>query len=168
MPAPLSPAAREALLAALDDGWADPARLHTAGRRARVLLEGAREAVAQVLGAHADEVSFAPGGTLAAHLGVLGLAGGRERAGRHLVHSAVEHSAVLHAVERLVGQGSTATSVPVDRLGRVDAGAYAAALTPETALACLVTASAEVGTRQPVDAVAAACREAGVPLLLDA
>jgi cysteine desulfurase len=165
---PLSAPARAALLAALDDGWADPARLHGAGRRARLLLDGAREAVAEVLGCRPPEVSFTPGGTLAAHLGVLGLAGGRRRVGRHVVHSAVEHSAVLHAVARLVDEGGSATSVPCDRLGRTDAAAFAAALRDDTALACLLASSHEVGTLQPVEEVAAACRAAGVPLLVDA
>ncbi|MFP5218344.1 MAG: cysteine desulfurase family protein [Actinomycetes bacterium] len=163
---PLSPAAREALLAALDDGWADPARLYAAGRRARLLLDGAREAVAAVLGARPDEVSFTPSGTLAAAAGVLGLTGGRARAGRQVVHSAVEHSAVLHAVAAVAGD--EATSVRVDRAGRVDADAFAAALSDRTALACLISASHEVGTVQPVEQVAEACRTAGVPLLVDA
>ena len=162
---PLHPAAREALLAALDDGWADPSKLYAAARRARLLLDGAREAVAEVIGARADELSFAPSGTLAASVGVLGAAGGRERTGRHVVHSAVEHSCVLHAV---AFTGAPATSVPVDRLGRVDVDAYRAALRADTSLACLISASHEVGTVQPVEHVAAVCAEAGVPLLVDA
>jgi cysteine desulfurase len=165
---PLSPAAREALLAALDDGWADPGRLYAAGRRARLLLDGAREAVAEVLGARPDEVSFSPGAALGASLAVLGLAGGRRRVGRHVVYSAVEHSSVLHAVEHLVDEGGEASSVGVDRTGRVDAADVAAALRPDTALACLIAASHEVGTLQPVDEVARACASAGVPLLVDA
>jgi cysteine desulfurase len=162
---PLHPAARQALLAALDDGWADPSRLYTSARRARLLLDGAREAVAAVVDGRADEVSFTSSGTLAAHLGVLGLAGGRQRTGAHIVHSAVEHSCVLHAVEHVEGPS---TSVGVDRLGRVDAGAFAAALREDTALACLISASHEVGTVQPVEQVAASCAERGVPLLVDA
>src|SRR4051794_22297020 len=94
--APLHPAARAAMTAALDEGWADPARLYGAGRRARLLLDGAREAVAGVIGARADEVSFTASGTAAAHLAVLGGLAGRRRAGDHLVVSAVEHSSVLH------------------------------------------------------------------------
>jgi len=160
---PLHPAAREALLAALEDGWADPARLHGPGRRARLLLESAREAVAQVLDARPDEVSFAPNGTLAAHLAVLGGLAGRSRTGGHVVHSAVEHSCVLQAVA-----GRDATSVGVDRSGRVDPGTYAAALRADTALACLMSANHEVGTLQPVAEVAAACAERGVPLYVDA
>jgi cysteine desulfurase len=166
---PLSPAAREALLACLDDGWADPARLYSSARRARALLDGAREAVATVLGARTDELSFAPSGTLAAHLGVLGAAGGRRRVGSHVVHSAVEHSCVLHAVAHHADEhGVRATAVGVDRLGRVDADAFVAALRDDTALACLISASHEVGTVQPVEQVARSCRERGVPLLVDA
>ena len=159
---PLHPAAREALLAALDDGWADPTKLYAAGRRARQLLDGAREAVAQVIGARPDEVLFTPSGTFAAHLGVLGGRHGRRRTGVHVVHSAVEHSAVLQVT------GEDTTAVGVDRLGRVDPDAFAAALRPDTALACLISASHEVGTVQPVAAVGQACAAAGVPLLVDA
>jgi cysteine desulfurase len=162
---PLSPAAREALLAALDDGWADPRHLHAAGRRARLLLDGAREAVAQVLGARPDEVSFVPSGTVAASTGLLGLLAARRRVGSRVVHSTVEHSCVLEAV---AFAGGPATEVPVDRLGRVDPGAFAAALGDDTAAAALISASHEVGTVQPVEQVAAACAERGVPLLVDA
>jgi cysteine desulfurase len=162
---PLHPAARAALEAALDDGWADPARLYGAARRARLLLEGAREAVADVLGARADELSFAPSGTVAAHLAVLGGLAGRHRSGTALVHSAIEHSCVLAAAEHA---GVRATSVGVDRLGRVDVEAYDAALRADTALACLISASHEVGTVQPVEQVAERCAAKGVPLHVDA
>lgn len=160
---PLSPAAREALLAAVDDGWADPSRLYGAARRARLLLEGAREAVADVLGARPDEVSFTGSGTQAAHLAVLGTLAGRSGTGSHVVHSAIEHSCVLAAVEHAAGDAS---AVPVDRLGRVDVAAFGSALRPDTALASLISASHEVGTVQPVEAVAEGC--GGVPLLVDA
>jgi cysteine desulfurase len=168
--APLHPAARDALAAALDAGWADPARLYREARRARQLLDAAREQVAAAVGARPDEVSFAPSGTLGCHLAVLGLAGARRRAGAHTVASAVEHSAVLHALEHLAGQpgGEPATLVPVDRTGRVDRAVFAAALRPDTALACLQSANHEVGTVQPVAEVAEACAAAGVPLVVDA
>ncbi|WP_343974188.1 aminotransferase class V-fold PLP-dependent enzyme, partial [Streptosporangium amethystogenes] len=89
---PLHPQAREALIAALDVGWADPARLYGSARRARMLLEQARTEVAEALGARPDEVSFTSSGTQAVHLGVLGTLHGRRRSGRRLVTSAVEHS----------------------------------------------------------------------------
>ncbi len=157
---PLHPAARAALLAALDDGWADPAKLYGAGRRARLLLDGAREALADGLGARPDEVVLPPGGCAAARWAVQGV---RRRAAGHVVHSAVEHSCVLLAA----GEGE-ATSVGVDRLGRVDPQAYSDALREDTALACLTAASHEVGTRQPVEQVAERCAAHGVPLHVDA
>jgi cysteine desulfurase len=165
---PLHPAARAAFEAALDAGWADPGRLYGAARRARALLDGARESVARGLGCRADEVRFAASGTQAVHHGVAGLAAGRHRVGRHVVGSAVEHAAALHALAAATDAAAGPTLVPVDTLGRVDPAAFAAALRPDTALACLQSANHEVGTVQPVPAVAAACRAAGVPLLVDA
>ncbi|MFF7605361.1 aminotransferase class V-fold PLP-dependent enzyme [Streptomyces parvulus] len=166
--APLHPVARQALLASLDEGWADPARLYREGRRARLLLDAAREAAAEAVGCRADELVFTPSGTRAVHSGVAGALAGRRRVGRHLIVSAVEHSSVLHAAEELERDGGTVTRVPVDRAGAVDAGAFAAALDDSTALACLQSANHEVGTEQPVTEVAEACRGAGVPLLVDA
>ncbi|MFI9783703.1 cysteine desulfurase/sulfurtransferase TusA family protein [Kitasatospora sp. NPDC051984] len=164
--APPHPVARQALLAALDEGWADPARLHRSGRQARMLLDAARETVAEVLGARADEIVFTASGTQAVQLGILGTLRGNRRRGAHLVHSAVEHSAVLHTAERWEADGGSATAVPVDRHGRVDAAEFATALRPDTALAVLQSANHEVGTLQPVAETAALSGD--VPLLVDA
>jgi len=161
--------ARAALLAGLDDGWSDPARLYTEARRARQLLDAAREAVAAVLGARPDEVSFCASGTQAAHLAVLGGLAGRRRAGDTLVHSAVEHSAVLHAAETHVAAGGRAVPVPVDRAGVADLTAFTAAVHgPGVAVAALMSANHEVGTVQPVAEAVAACADAGLPLYVDA
>ncbi|MBB3732020.1 cysteine desulfurase family protein [Nonomuraea dietziae] len=166
---PLHPRAREALITAMDAGWADPARLYGQARRAHLLLEQARTEVAEALGARPDEVSFTSSGTQAVHLGVLGTLHGRRRAGRHLVTSAVEHSSVLHAAAVHEGEDGTVSTVGVDLAGRVDLAAFGAAVAMEgTALACLQTANHEVGTLQPVERAAAICREHGVPLLVDA
>jgi cysteine desulfurase len=163
--APMHPVAREALLAALEDGWADPDRIYGAGRRARLLLDAAREVVADALGARADEVSFTANGTQALHAAVLGALAGNTRA-RTLVHSAVEHSAVLHAGESHAAAGGSAVSVAVDRLARVDVDAFAAAAgAPGVAAAALQAANHEVGTVQPVTEVAA---RIAVPLVVDA
>jgi cysteine desulfurase len=162
--APLHPVARQALLAALDDGWADPGKLYAQARRARQLLDAARASTAQSLGVREDELHFMSSGTEAAHLAVAGGLAGRRRAGQLLVHSAVEHSSVLYAARR-----GPAKSVPVDRLGRVDLDAFAAAVrAPGVALAALMSANHEVGTVQPVAAAAESCNEAGVPLYVDA
>jgi cysteine desulfurase len=160
--APLHPVARDALAAALADGWADPGRLYGAGRRARLLLDAARETIAEALGARTEEISFAPNGTVALQAAVLGTLAGNQRAGG-FVHSAVEHSAVLHAV----ATAQRAVSLPVDRYGRIEADAFIAAATADgTAGAALQVANHEVGTTQPLTEIAD--RMPGVPLVVDA
>ncbi|MEU1366219.1 aminotransferase class V-fold PLP-dependent enzyme [Streptomyces sp. NPDC005803] len=166
--APLHPVARQALLAALDEGWADPARLHREGRRARMLLDAARETAAEAVGCRPDELTFTSSGTRAVHSGISGALAGRRRVGRHLVVSAVEHSSVLHAAATHESAGGSFTEVPVEGTGAVSPRTYAGALREDTALACLQTANHEVGTEQPVAEVAELCRAAGVPLLVDA
>jgi cysteine desulfurase len=164
--APLHPAARQALEAALVDGWADPGKLYRQGRLAQHLLEAARGAVADALAVRADEVSFCASGTEACHRAVTGLLAARERSGRGFVHSAVEHSAILAAGEALA---APSVSVAVDRLGRVKLAAWQSAVRrPGIAAAALMHANHEVGTVQPVSAAVAACVEADVPLIIDA
>lgn len=167
--APLHPAAREALLAALDDGWADPRRLHAEGRRARALLDGAREAIAAALGVRTEELHLTGSHVQAVDAAVLGTVRARRRAGPAVVVTAVEHSSVLHAARFAAGEATRL--VPVDRLGRVDAEQFVArAGEAGVALAGLQFANAEVGTTQPVGEVAgalAASSTARVPLLVD-
>src|SRR6266487_146016 len=169
---PLSPAAREALLAALDDGWADPVRLYREGRRASLLLDQARERVAGLLRCRADELAFTSSGTQAVHLAVLGAVGARQSASRgpgHVVVSAVEHSSVLNAAAQAERAGTAVTTIGVDPAARADAEAFGAAIrTDRTVLACLQSTNHEVGTVQPAATVAAHCQAAGVPLLVDA
>jgi cysteine desulfurase len=165
---PLHPAARATLLAAHDAGWADPTRLYREARRARMLLDQARESVATVLDTHPDEISFCASGTQACHLAVLGALAGGHRAGRRVVMSAVEHSAILQAGAHHVAAGGTMALVGVERTGRVEAERFAAALGPGTVLAALQSANHEVGTVQPVQAVAEVTRERGIALYVDA
>lgn len=161
--APLHPAARDVLLAAHAEGWADPARLYNLGRRAQLLLDHARSRVAAVLGVRPDEVTFPPSGTAAITAALSGALAARSRVGAHVVTSAVEHSAVLAFAER-----HDATVVGVARTGRVDVAAFAGALREDTAVASLQHANHEAGTLQPLAAVAEACAERGVPLHTDA
>lgn len=159
---PLHPAARDTLLAALEQGYGDPRRLHRPGRNARLLLDNARAVVAEGLGVRPDEVTFTSSGTDAVHRGLLGLHRARARVGRRIVHTAVEHSAVLHAA---AWTGDEHAAVAVDAQGRV--------LVPEllsraegAAVVAVQAANHEVGTTQPVAEVAD--RLDGVPLFMDA
>jgi cysteine desulfurase len=156
----LHPAAREAYAAALETAYADPRRLHHAGRGARLVLDNARAATAEALGVRPDEVTFTASGTDAVHRGLLGLHRGGRRRGDTIVHTAVEHSAVLQAAR---WSGAPTRVLPVDRLGRLRLDEVDA--TQATVVACQ-SASHEVGTVQPVAALAE--RVGDVPVLVDA
>jgi cysteine desulfurase len=143
---PLHPAAREAMLAALDQGYADPRRLHTPARHARLILDNAREAVAEALGVRRDEVSFTASGTEAVHRGLLGLL--VDKPGHaELLHTTVEHSAVMHAADWYAARfGGVVIPVPVG-----STGALALEPLPSGGVLAVQQANHEVGTLQPVD-----------------
>jgi cysteine desulfurase len=159
---PLHPVAAQTLVAAVDTGWADPTRLNPPGRRARALLDTAREVLAEAMGVRPDELSVHPSPEAALELGISGLRHARRRTGSRVVAGATERSVVL--LQPGVGQ-----PVPADSVGRVDTTAYAAALAGgDVAAAVVQSANAEVATRQPVAEVDALCCAHGIPLLLDA
>lgn len=140
---------------------ADPGRVHTEGRMARVALEEAREQVAAFLGARSREVVFTSGATESINTATW-MSGER---GTHVVCPLVEHSAVRDASAR----AGDVTWVGVDRLGRVDPDEMIAAVRPgETALVHVQWGNHEVATTQPVGEVVARCREAGALVHVDA
>lgn len=161
----LNPGGQAALIAAFDRGWADPARRYHQGRVSTMLLEASRDSVAQALGVRAPEVSFTASLTDAMHRAIAGRL--RARPGT-LVVSAVEHSAILRAGDEYEATGGRVEVIGVDGQGRVDVEAFLEAVTRDgVSLACLQAFNHEVGTAQPVTEVHAACRAAGVPLLVD-
>lgn len=155
---PTRPAALDAMLPWFTTA-ADPGRVHTEGHASRVAIEVARQQVADLLGARQREVVFTSGATESI---VTATWMATER-GDHVVLAAVEHSAVREAAAR-----HETTVVGVDRLGRVDPEELLGAVRPDTALVHLQWGNHEVGTLQPVPEVAAACRERGVLLHVDA
>lgn len=166
---PLRPEARAAMAEALDGGpLGDPGRLHVEGRRARVLLEAAREEVAAFAGTRPRQVVLTASGTEAVNTAVWHAT--RARPGRPVVLADVEHSAARLASERL----ATLRVVPVSHEGRLQPDAVDEALAEvaaDGAPAALVhcqLANHEVGTVQPVTAVAEVCRRHDVPLHVDA
>ena len=170
---PLHPVARETLLAALDAGWADPARLYAEARAARALLDRAREVIADGLGVRPGEVSLLPSGPTALSRAVDGVLHAARRRGAGTVASAVEHSAVLVEGRARASMGTAGEAplaeVPVDSVGRVDLTAWGEAVTrPGMVVAALQSANGEVGTRQPLAAARERCSPSGIPLVVDA
>jgi cysteine desulfurase len=167
---PTDPRVLEAMLPYFDREFGNAAsRTHAYGWRAEAAVEVAREAIARAIGAgNPREIVFTSGATESNNLALLGVARAGRSRGEHVVTLATEHSSVLEPCEALVREGFAATVVPVDRDGRVDPAAVAAAITPRTLLVSSGWANGEVGTLQPIDAIARACRERGVLLHSDA
>ena len=165
---PVLPDVLDAMLPFQREAFGNPSSVHQFGRRARVAVDDARDAVAGVLGAPASSVIFSSGGTEANNTIIKGVAQARRERGRHLVTSQIEHPAVLDACDALERQGYDITYVPVDEHGVVDPQAVRDSLTDQTILVSIMFANNEVGTLQPVADIAAAAHERGALMHTDA
>lgn len=168
---PIDPEVAEAMARVAREGLANPASQHQAGRKARRILETAREGIAELLGAKtggmdADQVIFTSGGTEANNLALLGLAAARPGA---IVISAIEHPSVVGAAEELHRRGRDVRKLPVTAAGIVDLSAAESAISNhQSAIASLMLANNETGVIQPVAELAALCHAANVPIHTDA
>ena len=147
--------------------WGNASSIHEEGQRARRRLEEAREAVAALIGAPARQVIFTSGGTESNNLALFGVVPpGAKRC--HIVTSAIEHPSVLEVTRQLEKRGHEVTRVAPRNDGAVDPNAVIAAMRPETKLVALMLANNETGVVQPVEPVAAICRERGIHIHCDA
>ena len=165
---PIAPEVRETVAHAMAECWGNPSSLHLFGRKARDLLDEARVTVAHALGCLDAEVFFTSSGTEANNMAIFGAARVAPPHKRHLITTAIEHHAVLHACQRLQQDGWEVTYLPVDSKGMVDPDDVRRALRAETWLVSVMHANNEIGTLQPVGEIAAICREQGVWLHCDA
>lgn len=165
--APLRPEARAALELFLERETGNPASVHRAGQFARRMLERAREAVAELIGAAPATVVFTSGGTEANNLAILGSARARPER-RRVVSSAIEHSSILAPLAWLEASGFEVIRLAPDREGRVVPEAVAASLDDKTCLLSLGLANSEVGTLQEAGALASLARRTGASFHLDA
>jgi len=163
---PLLDAARLAMAAAQQEHWANPSSLHGFGLAAAEGLERSRQRIAQTLGTTAASVHFCSGATESVHLGLLGVAAVLPPA--RLLISRVEHPAVVAAAEQLQALGWDLQRIPVDGTGLVRLDALEPLLEPPTRLVSMIWGQSEVGTIQPLEAIGALCRRAGVLLHSDA
>ena len=166
---PLDPAVREAMLPYLGEIYGNPSSIHHVGRRARALLDDARDRVARVWACKPSEVVFTSGGTESSNLAIFGAARLLRARGRHIITSAVEHHAVLHPCAYLAKrEGFEVTYLPVDDTGRVRVESLASAIRPDTILVSVMAANNETGTLQPVVELGQLCRARGVLFHTDA
>lgn len=168
---PVDPEVAAAMAECLtEDGvFGNPASAtHAFGREAAGRVEQARAEVAGLVGAEPSWIVFTSGATEADNLAVFGLARGRAAHGRHVVASTIEHRAVADPVRRLEREGWQVTWLETDRDGLVRPERLREALREDTALVSIIHANNEVGVLQDLPALAALCRERGVPLHSDA
>lgn len=166
---PLDASARNAMLEQIDGDFGNPSSIHRAGRMARAAVDDSRDRLAALLGAKPHEIVFTGGGTESCNLGLMGIARAHAVRGKHIITSAIEHHAVLHAVEHLQHfEGFDASILPVDSSGTVDPERLAAAIRPDTTVVSIMHANNETGVIQPLEAIAALCHEKGVFLHTDA
>jgi cysteine desulfurase len=156
---PVLPEVRQAMNECLENDFGNPSSLHEAGRRARKLVEDARDRVAAAIGAEPSEVVFTGGGTEADNLALKGAAYKRRGNGDHIVVGAFEHHAVLDAASSLEGEGWDVSRARVDSRGIIEPAAVTRELRRGTVLVSVMTVNNEVGTIQDVAAIAGAVRE---------
>jgi cysteine desulfurase len=164
---PIDPFVRDAMLPWLENGFGNPSSVYGLGRQAAEALTKAREQVAALVGADPSEIIFNSCGTEATNTAILSaLAIDPDR--RHIITSAVEHSATIKLCEHLATRGYEITWLPVDKGGLLDLAKLEAAITPETAVISLLWANNETGVLFPIEQIAALALEKKVPLHLDA
>jgi cysteine desulfurase len=146
--------------------YGNPSSPHRFGEEPQRAVEKARQRVARLIGADPSEILFTASGSESNNLAIKGLAAAR--GGRHIVTSAVEHLSILHPIRTLEDAGFVVTRLGVDRHGRVEPDALRDALRDDTILVSISHAVAEVGTLQPIDALASIATERGIPFHSDA
>jgi cysteine desulfurase len=157
----------EAMLPFFGPRFGNPSSVHRWGREARVALDEARERVAQAIRAHPDEISFVSGGTEGDNLAILGA--WRARVSRTaIVTTPIEHKAILAAVHQAAREGATERFLVVDRDGAVSGDDFAAQMRSDVALCSVMWVNNEVGTMQPIPALAEKARERDIVFHTDA
>ncbi|HXH06951.1 MAG TPA: cysteine desulfurase family protein [Vicinamibacterales bacterium] len=166
---PVHPAVAEAMLATLREDFGNPSSVHRLGQRAKARLDEARSAVAALIGAEPGDIVFTSGGTEADNLAVRGAAEALEPAGRrHVIVSAIEHEAVLNTARALARRGWRVSVAPVEGRGVVSPEAIRELLTDDTAVVSVMLANNEIGTIQPVAAIAELAHARGALMHTDA
>lgn len=158
----------EAMMPYFSEEFGNPSSIYPLGQRASDAVARAREAIAGLMGAKPREVYFTSGGSESDNWAIKGAARANAKKGHHIVTSAIEHHAVLHACEALEREGFEVTYLPVGADGLVRPEDLAAALRPDTVLASVMLANNEIGTVQPVAELARIAHEAGVLFHTDA
>lgn len=156
---PVHPSVRDAMLRALDMDFGNPSSMHWAGQDSRRLMDQARMDVARGIGCRPTAIHFTSGATEADNLALFGTLRRFPSNEAHLITSAIEHHAVLHAAQHLEQEGYSVTYLPVDEYGLVNADDVRRAIRPETKLISVMYVNNEIGSVQPIAEIGRIARE---------
>jgi cysteine desulfurase len=166
---PPAPEVIDTVVRTTKEAFGNASSIHHFGQQAKATLDEARSAVASLLNADPSEIVFTSGGTESDNLAIRGAAEALEPTGRrHLIASGIEHEAVLNTFKALARRGWRTTLLPVDQSGIVSPDRLRDAIDAETALVSVMHANNEIGTIQPVAALAAIAHEHGALMHTDA
>jgi len=165
---PVHPRVRDAMLPYLEGKFGNPSSIHSFGQEAAQAVEEGRKSLAQLLGAHPDEIFFTSGGSESDTMALFGVFLARQDKGNHIITTTIEHHAALHTCQALEKRGARVTYLPVDQHGLVTPGQVAEAMQDDTILVSVMHANNEIGTIQPIADIARVCRKRGVLFHTDA
>ncbi len=165
---PLKKEVLDEMIPYLTEHFGNPSSIYKIGREAKAAVEKAREQVASAIGADVKEIFFTGCGTEADNWAIKGVALAKEKKGKHIITSKIEHHAVLHTLESLEKQGFEVTYLGVDEYGKISLDELKDAIRPDTILITIMTANNEVGTIQPIEKIGAIAKEHGVLFHTDA
>jgi len=165
---PLKKEVLDAMMPYLTEHYGNPSSIYSIGRSAKDAIEKAREKVASAIGAMPNEIFFTGCGSEADNWAIKGIARAKEKRGKHIISTAIEHHAVLHTLNYLEKQGFSVTYLPVDETGMISIDDLKEAIRPDTTLITVMTANNEVGTIQPIEEIGKIARENNIVFHTDA
>ena len=163
-----APEVVEAMLPYFSEKFGNPSSVYGIGQENKAAVDAARAKVAAAINAEPNEIYFTAGGTESDNWALKGVAFANIRKGKHIITTAVEHHAILHAAEWLQSQGFEVTYLPVDQYGMVSPADVEKAIRPDTILISVMYANNEVGTIQPIAEIGAIARAHGIYFHTDA
>lgn len=165
---PLKKEVLDAMMPYLTEHFGNPSSIYTIGRNAKTAIETARQQVADAIGATPAEIYFTGCGSEADNWAIKGMARAKEKKGKHIITSAIEHHAVLHTLNYLEKQGFEVTYLPVDEFGKISLTELENAIRPDTILITIMTANNEVGTIEPISEIGKIARAHNIVFHTDA
>ncbi len=165
---PLRKEALEAMMPYFIDDFANPSSIHSMSRSPRAAVKEARATIAKTLNAEPEEIFFTSGGTESDNWALISTAQLKQKQGKHIIVSTVEHHAILETADYLKKQGFEVTKVGVDSDGVIRMDELESAIRPDTVLISVMTANNEIGTIQPVEQIGKLAHDHGILFHTDA